>query len=118
MHDLDRVVGGNAVTGEVLDTEDYIVAVYDRLGLEGALDAYLDQPQGHESDVTNRLAQFSDCLAEAATRQGGMDTAVVRAGVDHLTDSMNEVCSARFGYKRPRSLPQAVRAHLARTCET
>jgi len=110
MYELDRVHSAQPATGEVLDTEDYIETAYDQLGIEAALGAYLDGQPGteDEQEITARLAEFSMRLAEAAMTTGDVDVATVRFGVDHLTRNMNEVCSAKFGYKRAGSLSEAV----------
>ena len=106
MHEVGRPV----VTGEVLDTEGYVEAVYDRLGIETALGAYLDGQPGteDESDITVLLADFSMSLAEAATTQGDVDIPTIRFGVDHLTRNMNELCSSRFGHQPPKTLSEAL----------
>jgi hypothetical protein len=106
MHEVGRPVAA----GEVLDTEGYIEAVYDRLGIETALGAYLDGQTGteDEGDITVLLAEFSMSLAEAATTRRNIDIPTVRFGVDHLTRNMNELCSSRFGYEPPKTLTEAM----------
>ncbi len=90
----------NPETGDVIDDEAYIHAVYDSLGIEAALDDYLNPgSEIEEADVEAVLARFSAALASAALINGQLDVAIVRMGVDHLTRNMNEVCSARYGYK-------------------
>src|SRR5665213_286993 len=103
-------LGGPVVTGEVLDNEGYIEAVYDKLGIASSLGAYLDGQPGteDEKDITILLAEFSMSLADAATTQGDIDVATVRFGMDHLTRNMNELCSSRFGYEPPRTLTEAL----------
>jgi len=116
MQELGRPVDGQTATSEVLDTQGYLGAVYDRLGIEAALGAYLGGQSGaaDEHDIDMRLAEFSMALADAATMPvgaevaGGVNVATVRLGVDHLTRNMNEVCSAKFGYKRASGWPEAI----------
>jgi hypothetical protein len=98
------------LTGEIIESdEEYLAIVYANLGVEEALDAYLDRDSDTgEQDVEALLESFSATIASVAWKEGAVDTEIVRFAFDHLTASMNEVASARFGYERPETSFQAV----------
>lgn len=76
-------------------TKDYFLHSYEELDIEASLQAYMNNGL-EEQDLGETLSRFSSRLAGLATREGYLDTDVVRFGVEHLTDSMNDVCRQAF----------------------
>jgi hypothetical protein len=106
MSELDRIAPPS-VTGEVLDTTDYIAAAYDKMGLETALGSYLDGEIEDEA-VMALLAGYATVMADAAIGSAGVDVPVLQFGAEHLTKGMNEACSSRHGYLPAKSLGEAL----------
>jgi len=113
MHGPERRVPP-AVSGETLD---YIESTYALLGVEAALASYLDR--GVEgTEVDGLLAEYSAILADSAVGPLGVNVAALQFGVDHLTASMNEVCSRKHGYEPPKTLREAVLVKTGRAKPT
>jgi hypothetical protein len=94
--------------GELIESnEEFLEIVYANLGIEDALERYLGS-EAEEEEVDGLLAAFSSRIADTAWEDGSVDTTLVRFAFDHLTGSMNEVASQRYGYESPRTAVQTV----------
>lgn len=97
--ELDRI-HAPVLRGEVLETdEDYLRAVYDKCGIEDSLGRYLDGGSVEDdAAIETGMQRFSLAVAATATKRGGIDIDIVRAGFEILTSSMNDVASRKYGY--------------------
>lgn len=98
------------LTGEVIESDErYLEIMYEHLGIEELLDAYLDrESEIGAPELEAGLAEFSDVVARTAWKDGIIDVGLVRHAFDHLTASMNQVASERFGYEPSESAVQSV----------
>jgi len=96
--DIERSIP--TVSGEVVDDNEYLKIIYNNLGIEAALDSYLDKHSrtNGEQEVDGLLARYANTVAEVADRPTGVDVGIVRIAFDQLTDNMNEVASRHFGH--------------------
>ena len=80
---------------------------YNKLGVNTALRAYIDQKAG-EAEVAAALVKFSGELSTVALGSGSLDVAAVRYGVEYLTSDMNQACNEKHGFLEPTGRWQAL----------
>ncbi len=87
------------IEGKVYVPREAITDMYAELALEAGLTGYLAGGYFDDTPLVNQMGIFADRLSEIAMHRGEADLDLIRFGLDYLTNNMNEVCSARYGYE-------------------